>query len=396
MENIMELLTIENINKEKPIVKVSVDNIQIITQVGTVTTGYFKVENIAGGRLRGRIFTSIPKLEIKETIFEDNSVEIEYMYLNTFITKEEHIEDVIEIVTNGGNVSIPIDIIVHEKSIDTVQGKIKDISQFAEYAKHNWDKAVDIFGEVSFADIFLLNCMEHINFYKLCRNNTSLDQGLEDFLIFIKQKNAINLRVKADDGEQKLLNETARNRIVVEKDTWGYVKGSIKTDASFMRVVKQNFDSDDFMGNRMEIEYYVDPMKMHLGTNEGNIYIETHNCTIIHGVSCMKSLITNVYLDKISYTQEDEAILTVENLSGKKMTVSIEDEANCIITSESSYQITSTAQIKIRFVRPVQRTGSSVKRLTFKIKFAVLIQLGTAKMRKEFILDIATNKIMVS
>jgi hypothetical protein len=110
----------------------------------------------------------------------------------------------------------------------------------------------------------------------------------------------------------------------------------------------------------------------------------------------MKSLITNVYLDKISYTQEDEAILTVENLSGKKMTVTIEDEANCIITSETSYQITSTTQIKIRFVRPMQRTGSSVKRLTFKIKFAVLIQLGTAKMRKEFILDIATNKIMVS
>lgn len=389
----MEQLTIENINKVKPIVKVSVQNIKFIAQVGTVAKGWFKIENISAGDLRGRIFTTVPKLEISHTIFESNFVEIEYTFHYIHLNREQHIEGSIEIVTNGGIISIPVDILVKERVINTVQGKIQTLSQFAEFAKYNWDRALAVFTGEHFIDTFLTKGSEMINTYTHCRKNTLLDQGLEEFLIYIKQKSGINLIVKAEEKQQKLQNEIMKNKIIVEKDTWGYIKGNIRTDSNFLRVVKTDFETEDFVGNKLEVEYFADPRKMHMGENEGTIYIETYNSIIVHKVSCNKSYVTNLYLDKISYNQDDKGILTIENLSGKKMMVTIEDAQNNIVVQQSVYHITGTTQISLGFnIGTPRRIGSKGKKLTSKVCFTVTIQQGSANMTKEFIVKIASQR----
>lgn len=400
MEHVSTYLTMKDISKIKPIAKVSVDSIEIVTQVGTFVTGSFDVKNIGGGILRGRIYSSIKYLSFQELTFEGNKISVEYSYQVYDIYHDKRFQDFIELVTNGGTIRIPIEIIIEDKTFATVQGKFNHLNDFAEYAIQNWDLAKDTFAKDSFINIFLRDSKEYLDIYKLCRMNPSIDQGLEEFFVGIKKKKSISLSVKAEDGIQKMIGEVARNHFLVEKDTWGYIKGTIWSDSDFIKVENPVFDRSNFVGNRMEVGYFIDPFKMHMGPNEGNIYIETYKGTIIHKVSCEKRQITKIYLDKVSYNVEDRPTLTVENLSGKMMTVTIEDKDNNIMSQNQVYQITSTTQIRLQFNLKSKFSSykpmNSLKKLVHVVKFAVVIQLGTSVMKKDFVVNVAGYEMRFS
>ena len=86
------------------------------------------------------------------------------------------------------------------------------------------------------------------------------------------------------------MKEPLSDKLVLEKDDWGYQEIFINAEGNFLSVYKKRLTTQDFLGSYYELEYYINPDFLKPGYNYGKIILNTFNQKIEIKVTCYQEI----------------------------------------------------------------------------------------------------------
>ncbi len=262
--------------------------------------------------VKGVVYSSNEKVSVINAFFKGTSSEIMYSVDTCGLTEGEHITGSFDIVSNSKELSIPYDFKVTPMYIDSSMGKIYNLFHFANLVQTEAEEARRIFVSDKFEQVCLKNDIAKQNLYHALLSGKNVDNNIEEFLIAVKKKSRIELTLSDTSKNYESLKENYKDSFVIKKDTWGYITGSVKSDAAFLIITNMNvtqgeLNGESFSGNKCEVEYMIDYSKLHAGKNYGRIIIET----------VYQNLVFEVLVDN---STKDQVIIDAKNVGHEKKT----------------------------------------------------------------------------
>ncbi len=145
---------------------------KIAEEVSDFYSGSFFVKNIGGGLLTGTIITDNDVISFDETDFEGNEYELKYNIDVREYEPNKLLKFNVYIVSNGGEIIIPVFIKVLKNIFYTDDGyKITDIKSFFSYFKKKPLNAIDIFYSEEFFKWLAKINFQRIDMLKLFLND---------------------------------------------------------------------------------------------------------------------------------------------------------------------------------------------------------------------------------
>lgn len=344
----------------KPNLICSIKKIEVTLQEGEKIKGAFKLSNtVKGIILKGQIYSPLQEIHLNKTFFDDNS-EIQYS-IKAFSTKMTKKESYIQIISNAGELKIPVVIKVESPSIQASIGRIKDLKQFVNLAENNWQEAVEIFTTKAFEEVVLIQQPELIQLYSTLLKSSLKDQALEEFLITANKKNSVKLSLTDKEKKYKIVNVNEKDEIIIKKDNWGYVDVNAKVNVPFIRLEKNTLTQSSFIDGEASIKYIILHDRLHFGLNEGCIILETLSQKLTLTVQVMKPKMIDIYLDQMSYTLNDEGSLIISNPYKQKFDIKITPIDKWIELQNENYEVTESLEIPFAFKQQQKTIGKWLK-----------------------------------
>ena len=260
---------------ELPEVLLSEEVLNLQIEAGKDYYGSFTVKNNKKNSLKGVIYSSSYLMEIKTASFVGEDNEIEYIFHGKDLSPRDVYKGNISIVSSSGEIKLPFEVKILETCAETSLGEIEDLFNFANLAKTNWAEAMKLFKSEEFSAVFLERDPKNKLIYEGLIKGISTSQALEEFLIAIHKKTRISLSIGKTSLKYKLENTIVGDKIILNKDQWGYVEISITTDAQFIITERKKLWADNFIGNTYSLGFELEPEKMRPGRNYGKIILKT-------------------------------------------------------------------------------------------------------------------------
>lgn len=275
MKNKIKQFSKGDFKLSKPDIVFPETNICISVGEGEMYQGSFTIENRKDGDIRGLVYPSSFRVHCLEQGFDGNPVKIHYTYDSTGL-KPGYVENSkITVVCNGGEYDIAFTAMIEKPYIMTEYGKIQTMSDFKHLAIKDFSEARRLFRSRHFYDVLKYEERRVKNLYDNMRKWSLDELALEEFLVGIKQKEKIYLTLSKGKMEYSNLSEDKKDSVEITKNTWGYVPIQVRTDGDFIKITNSECSTEDFVGNTMQLDYYIEKEKLHAGYNYGRIYVKT-------------------------------------------------------------------------------------------------------------------------
>lgn len=262
-------------NVDRPEVVLSTDHLQLNIEAGSIYHGSLEVRSVNDRKMKGMVYDSRYLFKIEPHNFIGKAQTVELSFDARKWEKGEKLSGILYLVTDGGEFRIPYEIEITMPTVDTSIGELGDMFQFASLAESNWNEAVRIFASPEFQRTFLNREPMYGRVYESLTRSLSASQAMEEFLTYTHKKRTLSLDV-AELRQQLPYHEKAeKHRILVTRNTWGYLNAEIKSDVRFLQLAKRYLSMEDFIGNKFLLEYLVLPEYLTEGKNSGHISIET-------------------------------------------------------------------------------------------------------------------------
>lgn len=285
MKEYIEKLSLGVCDYETPILKTSVTNIEILMNSDTIQPGEFVVTSENGKLLKGVIYSTHEKFRIINNTFCGKEISIKYEIDSNRIEKGEEITGEINIVSNGGECSIPYHIEIDSNSVDTTIGSIKNLFHFANLVQMSYDEAIGLFKSRKFSKLFLKDDFYLESVYEGLIGSPDINLAMEEFLIAANKKTPVKIELAEKERVYDNLTENYGDTIVITKNNWGYLSMDIVVDGDFITGYKKKLTTQNFAGNSYEFTYLIDVKRLHQGNNFGTITFITgtqkHTFTIV-------------------------------------------------------------------------------------------------------------------
>lgn len=272
---------------ENPEIVMSEERLDFKVETGKIYEGKFEINSINHLEIRTKVFSSNKLMKVKSNDYVGESIGVDFTFDAQLLEAGEIIEGHFSIISNGGELEIPFKAEVCQPFCHTSMGPIKDLSQFTNLAQSNWHEALKIFRTSNFPRVFLVN-KKYAHIYEMLIHGRNLNQAMEEFLCTIKRKRPVDIHIAQDFIEYENITEITGERLVIEKDNWGYQKIFVSTVGDFLHIYKKELTTEDFLGSYYELEYTIDPAFFKYGNNYGKIIVETAYRKIEIDVSCLK------------------------------------------------------------------------------------------------------------
>ena len=249
----------------------SCSKIEINIRQGETVNGSFTIEEQSGREVSGQVYSTNLILNCPKENFAGKETEVSYCVDATGKIPGDVIKGEIQIISDMGEYVIPYVINVIHETIESSIGNIKNLFHFANLAKSNWEEAVKLFYHDNFISVLTGNDARYRSLYKgltVCGNP---NRNLEEFLIGINKKKAIEFEV--DKNVIKLINPDSHSQqtLRISRVGWGYLKLRVEAEGSFIIPERRMLTDDDFLGNICEYHFYIDENALHEGNNFGRI-----------------------------------------------------------------------------------------------------------------------------
>ena len=259
----------------KPEIILSEEEVTFSVIEGEDYEGSFTLENPKEIKLRGLVYSTHPRMEVLNPQFEGDQVRIRYKFhsfgLNEGLTEKGDFV----IVCNQNVISLSFCASISKKYAQTSIGPIKNLYDFACLAKADWEEAFHLFYNKNFPNIIKANEVKESMIYRGIITAKPCNQNLEEFLIGIRKKEKISLKVDKSQFELYEVTDTVKETVELKKDNWGYIEIKVTCDAEFIRLPKNKIRTEDFIGSTYQLSFFVEPDKMHAGKNFARIELST-------------------------------------------------------------------------------------------------------------------------
>lgn len=258
--------------------EISCSQIQQTLENGEIT-GTFSFRSTKGKNVKGKIIVSDPRVECKETSFQDEMVEISYYFNGSDMEPEEVVSGSFVLLTNLGEYEIPFEFSYPKEELSSSLGEIKNLFHFTNLARTNWAEACKLYFSKEFKDILKNADREYTEIYRGLSGKVR-EQYMDEFLHAIHKKAPISYETKTQLLKAENIYEPHCMELSIEKSGWGYVCLSIETEGDFLSIEKKKILEEDFKGNVYRLPVYIDVKKLHQGKNWGEIVISSNYDTI--------------------------------------------------------------------------------------------------------------------
>ena len=241
---------ISQLDYPAPVIAADVSHIRAETPAGF--SGRFRLTNLGGGELRGSVSSNSGALSFSPADFAGNSVEIEYTFSMDFFRPGEVVESRALILSNGGELSIPVTIAIAPPELAAEDGKkLASLSDYSLYAKENPVASRRLFTRKEFL-MWLLNMnYEQIELYERFAADPNKERAVDNFLILnkLKEKAGVefsekNLKVRLRYNE----NGPVTAYVPLRMTGWGYLNAGLRLrgGVGFLRLGAEKLSSADF------------------------------------------------------------------------------------------------------------------------------------------------------
>ncbi len=333
-----------------PKVKADIDKIAIET--GGKAQGDFYIRNSGGGIISGSIISGSRCITFEKNEFEGNLINVKYFIDMDMYSCGETAKTYILIVSNGGELYIPV-FIKYVKEIFYLQGgiKISSLKDFFSYYKKNPGEAANVF----FSEEFLLwlernnpECMEMSGFFL---SDDNRERALDNFFIFCGLKKKAFLSVsekKINTYFRAFESKKLKGSIVILKKGYGYIEEKIylKNNSPWIKLDKKMIFSSDFDSeNRCFVNYEIDTKAV-----EG-LYAEEY-VVICDGLSVKISVNAaakiKCRLSKEIYDYSDNGYIEIENNCGKDLFFEVSARDGFVKLDSKHYSVSENRKIPFK------------------------------------------------
>lgn len=275
MKNKIKKFSKGNFRMVRPDIVIPETNLVMTIGEGEVYRGSFSLKNRNEGDIRGLVYSSSFRVHLDEQGFEGNPVEIAFSYDGAGL-KPGHVEQSkFTIVCNGGEFEVTFTAIIEKPYIMTSHGKVQNVRDFKKLALQDFTEAQRLFRSRDFYEVIKYEEPKVRALYDNMRKWSLGEQAMEEFLVGIKQKECIFLTMGRTQRTFRNLQEATKETIHFTKNTWGYMPVKVHVDGDFIQIARDNFSTDDFVGNLFDFSYIIHPERVHAGNNYGRIVFES-------------------------------------------------------------------------------------------------------------------------
>ena len=259
----------------KPELILSEEEIAFTVVEGADYEGSFTIENPKGIKLRGLVYSSHPRMEVLTPQFEGEQVRIRYKFHSYGLSEGLTEKGDFTIIANQNVISLSFCASISKKYVETSIGPIKNLYDFSCLAKADWNEAFQLFYNKNFSNVIKPNEVKESMIYRGIITAKPCNQNMEEFLIGIRKKEKISLKVDKKSFELFEVTDTIKETVEIKKDNWGFVEILASTDSDFIRLPKSKIRTEDFIGSTYQLDFFVEADKLHAGKNYARIQLST-------------------------------------------------------------------------------------------------------------------------
>ena len=243
---------------------------------GSQVEGVFHVLGRQGESVEGRILSTDYRMELLTETFSGLDTEIGYLFHGESVEDGETVKGAFRVISNQGEYSLPFVCECRHRIPDSSMGPIKNLFHFTNLAKSDWQEALNLFYSDEFPLILTGADSQYLSVYRGLSVNPGQEQNMEEFLIYIGKKQAVEYRTDSQrlsleilpgEGEYQLREQD----ITVIRNGWGYTALNAECDGQFLFLEKNLLLEDDFLGNYARLPLYVDRTYLKEGLNRGRV-----------------------------------------------------------------------------------------------------------------------------
>lgn len=258
----------------------STDFVEMAFDVDEIREGSFRIWTSSDTEMKGYVLSNHARMKCSLNAFEGKDAEIFYEFDSTGMEPGDVVKGEFQIISNKGEYRLAFEATMQPGYLYSSLGHIKNLFHFANLAKTNWAEAVSLYYSDRFIELLTGSDSSYRTLYRGLSSQSGNEQCLDEFLVAVKKKDRIFYQVKQNSFRLGEVREELYKEIELEKNSWGFVSGTVSANAPFIRLEKSSFRDDDFIGNVCKLPFYVDVEELHYGRNHAVICIETTNTII--------------------------------------------------------------------------------------------------------------------
>lgn len=274
MKGIVEHYAKGEFQVDRPEIVISERFLKLNIESGTMYEGSFNVSSTNDHIIKAMVYDSRYMLRFDNHTYINKSFDVRYTFDATCLEAGKNYKGHISIITDGGEFKIMYDIDITNPYVKYGDQKIDDLFKFATLAESNWGEAVRVFTRDDFKRTFINKEPMLRRIYTSLLESHSVNQALEEFLVYVHKKRALTLSVAKAKINIEMPTERSKISINISKNTWGYTNSVVRSMADFIIPSKKNIISSDFCANMYSLNVLISPDDIPDGVTSGRIIIE--------------------------------------------------------------------------------------------------------------------------
>ncbi|MBQ5431028.1 MAG: hypothetical protein IIU28_05180 [Lachnospiraceae bacterium] len=246
------------------------DEVHIEIGQGQQASGSFLIKAEEGGSLRGIVYSSNPYITVENPDFDSASVTIRFTAATENFLPGERLTGVFHVVCAGQTAELPVEILVSETTGRVGSFDFGGLSDFAKLAREKSRDALSLFSSADFLEFLKHVAPEHILLYRSLLSSVGATyESMEHFLSRAGVKEEVKLHVFPGQTVFYHITENLKEKINITRNTWGFfhVKATVLEEDGFLTLESSDISPDFFMGQSMELSYYIHADRLHEGMN---------------------------------------------------------------------------------------------------------------------------------
>ena len=148
-----------------PVLSFSPETVRLEPVEGSMASGSFTISSINKIPMRGVVYSTDLRMEIKNPQFQGENVQIRYEFHGNYMQEGEVATGEFFIISNGGEYNLSWSVAVKRLYAETSIGRIRNMDDFIRLYRVNWRESVHVFSAPGFKK--LLRSPSEGLYYKL-------------------------------------------------------------------------------------------------------------------------------------------------------------------------------------------------------------------------------------
>lgn len=228
--------------------------------------------------IKGLAYSSHSRVRIVNRAFGGLRNHIAYEVDTSWCENGDTIEGSIYLVTNSGELEVPFLFHVEMAASLRILSSLNTVEDFVNLAQRDMDLALRLMEAAEFQEAPFMQELHVRTVWEGLSGHGNRQNALEEFFLALGVKEPIELTLSTAKKVYDTLSDVISDKIVIRKNTWGYIYIEVRADGEFLELPKKMITQADFEEGRFDLRFKIHPERMHRGRNFGAIRLLT-----VHG-----------------------------------------------------------------------------------------------------------------